>query len=75
MSKETRKGHRKRSCNDDMILFIFHINEAIAFCGCPEKGRKAVLQGFKVSLQDIFRFPFRTPFFLKGKEEDIFGRG
>jgi len=53
----SQAGTPKKSCNDDMILFIFHINANIKYCGFRKGGWLASLQGWKVSLQDIFRCP------------------
>ena len=42
----------KKSCNDDMILFSFHINENLAFDAFQEEGWQTTLKGWEVSLQD-----------------------
>jgi len=47
----------KKSCNDDMILFSFHINENLAFDAFQEEGWQTTLKGWEVSLQDFVSDP------------------
>jgi hypothetical protein len=55
--KRSAEGPPKKSCNDDIILYVFHINEDATFCDFQKMAGRPIYRALRCRYKTFFAAP------------------